>query len=270
MNRIGKLQNSIKAQQSFLCVGLDPDLNRLPQGISRTPEGVVDFCREIVNSTIDHCAAYKLNFAFFEALGEDGWRILRKCRELIPDSHYVIADAKRGDIGNTANKYAHAIFNVLDFDAVTISGYMGRDSVDPFLEFEDRTVILLALTSNPGSADFQLKKLASGRCVYEDVIKTSVSWAGPDRLMYVVGATHSYVFKEIRKWIPDHFLLVPGVGAQGGSLQNVVKFGRGKSDINLLINSSRGIIYASENEDFAQAAKIAASSIQDQMKNLIS
>ena len=212
--------------------------------------------------------AYKPNIAFYESLGPSGWESLQKTLSYIPDSHFTIADAKRGDIGNTSRRYAVAFFERMNFDAITIAPYMGEDSVTPFLTFEDKWIILLALTSNPGSGDFQKKKLENGEELYETVLKTTQNWATPDQMMYVVGATHPEHFSNIRALAPDHFLLVPGVGAQGGDLEAISRYGFNDS-VGLLVNSSRGIIYAGQGREFASEARKAAQKIQSRMQALL-
>ncbi len=262
---------NIRRKGSYLCVGLDPDLNRLPRHLLDTDDPVFEFCRAIVDSTAPYCVAYKPNLAFFEALGARGWltleKIVRYIRATDP-SQFVIADAKRGDIGNTSRLYARSFFEHLDVDAVTVAPYMGHDSVTPFLGYDGKWVILLALTSNPGSADFQLVPDADGRPLYERVITTARTWADTESLMFVVGATRADMFTEVRRLAPDSFLLVPGVGAQGGSLEEVSRLGM-TDRCGLLVNSSRGIIFASAGADFAEAASIAARRMRDEMETLL-
>lgn len=244
----------IQKKNTFLCVGLDTDLSRIPQHLLQEDDPIFAFNKAIIDATHDVCVAYKPNIAFYEALGAAGWEALRKTLDYIPDTHFTIADAKRGDIGNTSRMYARAFFSTMDFDAVTVAPYMGVDSVAPFLEFDDKWVILLGLTSNQGSQDFQLQTNADGKPLYETVIRTAQTWGSPDNLMFVIGATHPEKFADIRALAPEHFFLVPGVGAQGGSLEAVVQHGR--NDLGgLLINSSRGILYASAGKDFAEAAR---------------
>lgn len=262
-----KLRNLVANTGNFLCVGLDPDVSKLPNHFLKNAHGATAFLREIIDATKDVCVAYKMNFAFFEALGSDGWKALETVRQMIPSTHFIIADAKRGDIGNTAKKYAEAIFDVMDFDAVTLSPYMGRDVVEPFLEYDNKTSILLALTSNAGNADFQLSKLANGQLAFEEVLDKSMEWGSPDQLMYVVGATNPKYFTSVRKYVPNHFLLVPGVGAQGGSLDEVVAYGA-NHEKGLLVNSSRGILYASQDKDFANASYLKAKELHDAMTAL--
>uniref|UniRef100_UPI003F69C665 orotidine-5'-phosphate decarboxylase n=1 Tax=Nonlabens sp. TaxID=1888209 RepID=UPI003F69C665 len=255
---------------SFLCVGLDVDLEKIPAHLLQEDDPIFAFAKAIIDATHDLCVAYKPNTAFFEAYGVKGWMALEKTIKYLnqnyPD-HFTIADAKRGDIGNTSTRYAKAFFEDLNFDSVTIAPYMGKDSVEPFLAFEDKFAILLALTSNTGAYDFQTKTVA-GKPLYQEVLKTASQYENSDRLMYVVGATKAEYLADIRKIVPDSFLLVPGVGAQGGSLEDVVKYGK-NSNVGLLVNSSRGIIYASNGSDFAEAARAKAKSLQEQMAGLI-
>ena len=263
-----QLFENIMRKRSFLCVGLDIDAQKIPEHLfDESDEPLWQFNKEIIDATADLCVAYKPNLAFYEAMGVPGWELLERTVEYIrtmyPDL-FIIADAKRGDIGNTARMYAHAAFDDLDADAVTLAPYMGHDSVTPFLEHEGRWAVLLALTSNPGAADFQLREDTRGVRIFEHVLHASKSWGTPDNMMYVVGATQGKMFEAIRKVAPDHFLLVPGVGAQGGSLEEVCRYGMTK-DCGLLVNSSRGIIFASAGEDFAEAAGEKAREMQQQM-----
>ncbi len=258
----------IRSKKSCLCIGLDPDPAKIPTHLMREENPVLAFNKAIIDATSDLCVAYKPNLAFYEALGEQGWHTFIETVKCIPDTHFIIADAKRGDIGNTSGKYATAFFQQMSCDAITIAPYMGQDSVKPFLGFDGKWVILLGLTSNPGSEDFQMLRLENGQSLYEQVLKVASSWGTTDELMFVIGATHLEYFKQVRSIIPDHFLLVPGVGAQGGNLEAVLKYGRNK-DIGLLINSSRGIIYAGTEEDFAQQARAAALSLQQGMAAFI-
>lgn len=263
-----ELSAQIRQKQSYLCVGLDADIGRLPRHLLDKDDPVFEFNKAIIDATKDLCVAYKPNLAFYEALGSKGWESLRKTLEYIPDSHFTIADAKRGDIGNTSRLYAQAFFGEMGFDAVTVAPYMGVDSVQPFLEFEDKWVILLALTSNKGSGDFQFGRQENGQPLYEKVMRKAQEWGTPGNLMYVVGATHPEKFKEIREIAPEHFLLVPGVGAQGGDLEALTRHGA-NSDVGLLVNSSRGIIFAGEGEDFAEKARGAAQALQASMAALL-
>jgi orotidine-5'-phosphate decarboxylase len=258
----------ILRQRSFLCVGLDPDPDRLPHPLRGRPDGITVFNREIIAATKDLCVAYKPNLAFYEARGLQGWRELEQTRSLLPDSHFSIADANRGDIGNTATQYARAFFGNLDFDAITVAPYMGEDSVAPFLDFAGKWVILLALTSNPGSRDFQLSPQEDGLPLYAKVLRTAARWGSPDNLMFVTGATHPEKFAVIREWVPEHFLLVPGIGAQGGDLAAVCKHGR-NPQVGLLVNASRDILYAGDGPDFADKAREAALRIQQRMAYLL-
>ena len=254
----------IRQKKSYLCVGLDADLSRLPKHLLTYKDPIFEFNKQIIDATKDYCVAYKPNIAFYEALGAMGWQSLKKTLDYIPSGHFTIADAKRGDIGNTSRLYAKAFFEQMDFDAVTVAPYMGKDSVQPFLAFKNKWVILLALTSNTGSQDFQMTLQEEGQALYEKVMRTAMTWGTPDNLMFVVGATHPEKFEEIRSIAPDHFLLVPGIGAQGGNLNAVSHYGLNK-DYGLLINSSRGVIFAGEGEDFAEKAQKQAKRIQEQM-----
>lgn len=258
----------IKEKKSYLCVGLDSDMDRLPKHLLRYRDPMFQFNKRIIDATRDLCVAYKPNVAFYEAHGAKGWESLRKTIEYIGDSHFTIADAKRGDIGNTSRLYAKAFFENLNTDSVTVAPYMGVDSVSPFLEFDNKWVILLGLTSNKGSSDFQLFENTKGEKLFEEVLKKSQKWGSVDNLMYVVGATHPEMFKSIRKHVPDHFLLVPGIGAQGGDLQGVSRNGM-NDKCGLLVNSSRGIIFAGEGKDFYKKARIAALKVQKEMEILL-
>ncbi|GGB92102.1 orotidine-5'-phosphate decarboxylase [Dyadobacter sediminis] len=262
------LFESICRKKSYLCVGLDTDIRKIPAHLLKEKDPVFEFNRQIIDATADFCVSYKPNTAFYEALGPKGWESLQKTVEYIPKTHFTIADAKRGDIGNTSGLYARTFFDPassgMDFDAVTVAPYMGSDSVKPFLEFENKWVILLALTSNSGSNDFQ-RLDSEGASLYEHVLRTSQTWAGPDRMMYVLGATQASEFQKIRTVIPEHFMLVPGVGAQGGSLEEVSKYGM-NAHCGLLVNASRSIIYAGNDKDFALKAKEEASGMQQEME----
>ena len=262
-----QLIDNIRRKQSFLCVGLDTDVKKIPDFLLDGHDPIFRFNKAIIDATADLCVAYKPNLAFYECLGVKGWQALEKTvryiREQYPDQ-FIIADAKRGDIGNTSAMYARSFFEDLKVDAVTVAPYMGEDSVTPFLGYDNTWVILLALTSNKGSHDFQLTEDAQGERLFEKVLRKSQEWAGDDRMMYVVGATQGRMFEDIRKVVPSHFLLVPGVGAQGGSLEEVCKYGMTK-ECGLIVNSSRGIIYAGKGHDFADAARLAAKEVQQQM-----
>jgi orotidine-5'-phosphate decarboxylase len=261
--------HSILKRRSFLCVGLDSDEGKIPDHLfSADDDPVYLFNKAIIEATADLCVAYKINLAFYEILGARGWEILKRTLALVSKSHFVIADAKRGDIGNTASMYARTFFNTYDFDAVTVAPYMGKDSVIPFCSFPEKWVILLALTSNAGSRDFQFVKDESGELLFERVLTRSQEWGSSDQIMYVVGATHPEQLKEIRKRVPDHFLLIPGVGAQGGDLTGVAKAAMNK-EVGILVNSSRGIIYAGNELDFAEKARKAALILQEQMNMLL-
>lgn len=270
MNKEQLFQNILR-KKSFLCVGLDTDIKKIPQHLLKEEDPIFAFNKAIVDATADLCIAYKPNIAFYESLGLKGWAALEKTVQYIranyPDQ-FLIADCKRGDIGNTSAMYARTFFEQMDFDAVTVAPYMGQDSILPFLGYEGKWVILLALTSNKGSADFQLIKDAEGTMLYERVLTTSQQWGSSADMMYVVGATQAESFANVRRLAPDHFLLVPGVGAQGGSLQAVCKEGMNKQ-CGLLVNSSRGIIYASQDEDFQKAAHNAALTLQEEMAAIL-
>ncbi|PZX20774.1 orotidine-5'-phosphate decarboxylase [Breznakibacter xylanolyticus] len=265
-----ELFEQIRRKRSYLCVGLDTDINKIPRYLLDTSDPVFAFNQQIIDATHDLCVAYKPNLAFYESLGVNGWNSLEKTVNYIrynyPDL-FIIADAKRGDIGNTSGMYAKAFFDAMDFDAVTVAPYMGEDSVTPFLTYVGKWVILLALTSNKGAFDFQLMT-ENGEKLYEKVLKTSQYWGTSDNLMYVVGATKAEMIADIRQLVPDHFLLVPGVGAQGGSLREVTEKGM-NDQCGLLVNSSRQIIYASDGEDFAAKAREAAKEVQIEMEALL-
>lgn len=266
MTRI-ELIKQIRKKQSFLCVGLDSDLSKIPQHLLVYDDPIFEFNKRVIDATKDACVAYKPNIAFYECMGPKGWESLAKTLDYIPSTHFTIADAKRADIGNTSKKYAQTFFEHLNFDAVTIAPYMGIDSVQPFLEYEGKWVILLALTSNKGSRDFQFLE-TNGTPIYQKVMETAQSWGTPDQLMFVTGATHPEKFEDLRTIAPNHFFLVPGIGAQGGDLQSVAQYGLNK-DVGLLINSSRGIIYAGSGEDFEKAVAQAANKIHQEMKLLL-
>ncbi len=260
---------SIRAKESFLCVGLDPDLAKIPAHLLQSKDPVFEFNKAIIDATRPYAVAYKPNLAFYECLGAAGWTAFEKTVDYIGNSHFIIADAKRGDIGNTSRKYAETYFERFACDAVTIAPYMGSDSVLPFLNFPDKWAILLALTSNKGADDFQFFKAPNlGYELYEQVLRKAMDWGTAENLMFVVGATRPERFKEIRAVVPDHFLLVPGVGAQGGSLEDVCQYAL-NDDVGLLINSSRGIIYASSGSDFAEAAAHEAKQISAEMKRIL-
>lgn len=263
-----QLFQQIQNKRSYLCVGLDSDIKKIPQHLLKSEDPIFEFNKQIIDATIDHAVAYKPNIAFYEAEGSQGWESLQKTIEYLPKDVFTIADAKRGDIGNTSSLYARAFFDKMNFDSVTVAPYMGEDSVKPFLEFKNKWVILLALTSNQGSNDFQREQLTSGDLLFEKVLKKSSEWGNSEELMYVVGATQTDMLAKIRQIIPDHFLLVPGVGAQGGSLEDVSSAGM-NSTCGLLVNSSRGIIYASQETDFARIAGQEAKKIQLEMDNYL-
>ena len=265
-----QLVSQINQKKSFLCIGLDVDLNKIPKHLLELEDPIFEFNKAIIDETHHLCVAYKPNTAFYEAYGLKGWASLEKTIAYINKNHpeiFTIADAKRGDIGNTSTMYAKAFLEDLSFDSVTVAPYMGKDSVEPFLAFKDKHTILLALTSNKGAFDFQTQKI-NDKEVYKQVLETSKTWENSENLMYVVGATKAEYFADIRKIIPNSFLLVPGVGAQGGNLQDVCKYGL-NDNIGLLINSSRGIIYASNKNDFATAAATKAKELQAKMKAIL-
>ncbi len=266
-----QLIDNIKRKRSFLCVGLDTDIKKIPKHLLKEDDPIFAFNKAIVDATAPYCVAYKPNLAFYECFGIKGWTALEKTVRYIKGNYpdlFVIADAKRGDIGNTSAMYARSFFEEMNVDSLTVAPYMGEDSVTPFLQYEGKWVILLALTSNKGSHDFQLTENSNGERLFEKVLRTSQLWADDRQMMYVVGATQGRLFEDIRKIVPDHFLLVPGVGAQGGSLEEVCKYGMTK-DCGLLVNSSRGIIYADDTEDFAAAAGREAFGLQQQMSALL-
>lgn len=263
MNRT-ELKQAITEKQSYLCVGLDTDINKIPRHLRDQKDAVANFNKAIIAATKDLCVSYKINTAFYEGMGLKGWEIMAETVAYIPETHFTIADAKRGDIGNTSKYYAEAFFKHLNFDAITVAPYMGEDSIAPFLEYENKWTIVLGLTSNDGANDFELQKLESGEYVYERVLKSVSEWGTPDNLMYVVGATQPEQFRKIREIIPQHFLLVPGVGFQGGNLRDISTHAMNE-DVGLLVNVSRSIIYASSGENFADEALSIASEYQKEM-----
>lgn len=267
-----QLFEQILQKQSYLCIGLDTDIQKIPQHLLREKDPIFEFNKQIIDATHRYAVSYKPNIAFYEAFGAKGWESLQKTLEYIPKECFTIADAKRGDIGNTSGLYARAFFDEkssgLNFDSVTVAPYMGEDSVKPFLEFENKWVILLALTSNVGSKDFQTLHLNVEKQLFEEVLTKSQEWGSAEQLMYVVGATKADMLQKIRSIAPNHFLLVPGVGAQGGSLEEVSKFGMNQ-ECGLLVNSSRAVIYASSGEDFAQKAAEEARKVQIEMKSYL-
>lgn len=268
MNR-AELVDQIKIKKSFLCVGLDTDILKIPKHLHNSADPVFEFNKQIIDATINFAVAYKPNLAFYESLGAEGWQSLEKTMKYLPKDVFTIADAKRGDIGNTSGLYARAFFEKMDFDAITVAPYMGEDSVKPFLEYPGKWTILLALTSNKGSADFQALKLdKAGKELYEQVLETSSRWGSAENMMYVVGATKAESLTHVRTIVPDHFLLVPGVGAQGGSLSEVARYGM-NSECGLLVNASRSIIYATSGVDFADAARAEAKLLQAEMAQLL-
>jgi len=283
-----QLVEQIQRKRSYLCVGLDTDISKIPRHLLTDPDPVFLFNKAIVDATRDLCVSYKINTAFYEALGVKGWTAMEKTARYIGNDHFIIADAKRGDIGNTSAQYAKAFFETLPFDAVTVAPYMGEDSISPFLEHESKWAIVLGLTSNRGAKDFELQTMVRGDSemvrednemvrentnhgnekLYEKVLRTVAAWGSTDNLMFVIGATQADEFVNIRKILPDHFFLVPGVGAQGGSLQEISEKAMNK-DIGLLVNVSRAVIYASEKEDFADAAKTVAKQYRDEMSRYL-
>lgn len=283
MNR-QQLVAQIRQKRSFLCVGLDTDVQKLPAHLQQQPDAVFAFNKAIIDATKDFCVAYKINTAFYESMGLKGWEAMEKTLHYIPRTHFSIADAKRGDIGNTAAQYAKTFFEVFPFDAVTVAPYMGEDSVRPFLEYENKWAIVLGLTSNKGSNDFQrlgvlhpegefpmlphIVQESRPRYLYEEVMRKVTCWGTPDNLMFVVGATQTSQLQDIRTILPDYFFLVPGVGAQGGSLEEVAKYGLNK-DAGLLVNASRAVIYAGNDEQFAEAAAKAAKDYQIEMSSYL-
>ena len=260
-----ELTANIKKKKSFLCIGLDTDLKKIPRHLHQSSDPIFEFNKQIIDATHDLCVAYKPNIAFYESIGSAGWESLEKTADYLKKFKdiFTIADAKRGDIGNTSSMYAQAFFGSMDFDSITVAPYMGEDSVTPFLQYEGKWVILLALTSNKGANDFQIEHE-----LYKTVLQRSQQWSNADNMMYVVGATRAEMLADIRTIVPDHFLLVPGVGAQGGSLQEVAKYGMNKQ-CGLLVNSSRNIIYASDKEDFAAKAREEAMKMQNEMQRLL-
>lgn len=258
-----QLVEEIRRKKTYLCVGLDTDITKIPKFLLSEKDPVFEFNRRIIDATKDFCVSYKINTAFYEANGLRGWESMEKTVNYIPHSHFTIADAKRGDIGNTSTQYAKAFFETLNFDAITVAPYMGADSVKPFLEYKDKWTILLGLTSNPGSRDFELQPAGDG-LLYEKVLTTAAQWGTPENLMYVVGATQADSFTAIRNLTPDHFYLVPGVGAQGGSLKEISAKAMNK-DVGLLVNASRAVIFASSGEDFAEKAGVVAKEYSEEM-----
>lgn len=262
-----KLVQQIQEKKTFLCVGLDTDLSKIPPHLLTETDPVFEFNKQIIDATKDLCVGYKINTAFYEAMGVKGWEALEKTVNYIPSTHFKIADAKRGDIGNTSSQYAKAFFETLPFDAITVAPYMGSDSVQPFLNYPGKWTIVLGLTSNEGSKNFQQKKLGE-HFLYEEVISETAGWGTEENLMFVIGATKAEELSSIRKIIPNYFLLIPGVGAQGGSLEEVVKHGM-TTECGLLVNASRAIIYASQKEDFADKAREIALQYQTEMKGYL-
>lgn len=268
MNR-AQLVEQIRTKNSYLCIGLDTDLTKIPRHLLQAEDPVFEFNKQIIDATHAYCVAYKPNIAFYEALGPKGWESLQKTLAYIPQDIFTIADAKRGDIGNTSSLYAKAFFEQFNFDSITVAPYMGEDSVTPFFKFKDKWVILLAHTSNPGSSDFQLlESTVTGMKLYEEVLVKSQQWGTADQMMYVVGATQAEKMQGIRALAPDHFFLVPGIGAQGGDLEMVSKYGM-NAQCGLLVNAARSILYASSENDFASKAKAEAVKVQEEMKKFL-
>ena len=266
----------IKEKQSYLCIGLDTDITKIPKHLQQNKSAIVDFNKAIIDATKDYCVGYKINTAFYEANGSKGWEDMDETVNYIPNTHFKIADAKRGDIGNTSSQYAKAFFETLNFDAITVAPYMGEDSIRPFLEYENKWTIVLGLTSNKGAEDFEMQRLVrkekyqeeAALFLYEKVIDTVSKWGDPGNLMFVIGATQASELENIRKLIPDNFLLVPGVGFQGGSLSETSKYGMTK-DCGLLVNASRAVIYAGDGESFAEEAANIAQQYQTEMKEYL-
>lgn len=278
-----QLIDQIRQKRTYLCVGLDTDITKIPKHLLSKEDPVFEFNKQIIDATLEYCVGYKINTAFYEALGLKGWEAMEKTVNYIPSTHFKIADAKRGDIGNTSSQYAKAFFETLNFDAITVAPYMGSDSVLPFLEYKNKWVILLGLTSNPGAADFELKKMIRDteildegvhtirhqtNYLYEEVIKKACTWGTPENLMFVIGATQPDEFVNIRQQTPDHFYLVPGVGAQGGSIKEISEKAMNK-DVGLLVNVSRAIIFSSANLDFANQAGLAAKQYQSELAKFL-
>ena len=265
-----ELVHQIRTKKSFLCIGLDTDINKIPELLRSQPDAILQFNKAIIDATKDLCVSYKINTAFYEALGSKGWDIMEQTLHYIPSTHFKIADAKRADIGNTSSYYAKAFFETLPFDAITVAPYMGEDSIRPFLEYENKWTIILGLTSNEGSKDFEMLTIKNEKAnfLYEQVLQTASKWGNENNVMFVVGATKSEEFKSIRKILPNHFLLVPGIGAQGGNLKDVAQAGLNK-ECGLLVNASRAIIYAGNGIDFAAQASMAAEEYRNEMKTYL-
>jgi orotidine-5'-phosphate decarboxylase len=262
-----ELVEQIFSKRSYLCVGLDTDINKIPKHLQSHPDAIFEFNKAIIDATQDLCVSYKVNTAFYEAMGLKGWEALERTMAYIPGTHFKIADAKRGDIGNTSSQYAKAFFEHMKVDAITVAPYMGADSVKPFLQFDGKWAIVLGLTSNEGAKDFELQRMGD-ELLYEKVLRTVSQWGSPDNLMFVIGATQAEEFVNIRRLTPNHFYLVPGVGFQGGSLKDISEKAL-INDCGLLVNASRAIIYASEDESFAEEARIIASQYQQEMSTYL-
>jgi orotidine-5'-phosphate decarboxylase len=263
-----ELVHQIFTKKTFLCVGLDTEMSKIPVHLLDSEDPIFEFNKAIIDATAEYCVAYKPNIAFYEALGVKGWQSLEKTINYIPKTHFTIADAKRGDIGNTSRLYAQTFFQTYDFDSITVAPYMGEDSVKPFFEYDEKWVILLGLTSNVGSGDFQFLKTSNETFLYQNVIKKAQEWGSPEQLMFVIGATHPEKFAEIRKISPDNFYLVPGIGAQGGDLEGVVKNGRNE-EVGLLVNSARAIIYAGNDSFFQEKSNDEAKKVQKKMASML-
>jgi orotidine-5'-phosphate decarboxylase len=259
-----ELWEHIRTKKTYLCVGLDSDIEKLPAHLHKLDDAQFEFNKQIIDATLDHCVAYKINTAFYESRGVEGWETLRKTVSYIPKTHFTIADAKRGDIGNTSAQYAKAFFETLNFDAITVAPYMGEDSIRPFLDYKGKWTIVLGLTSNPGASDFELTR-AENSYLYEKVLQKTAGWGNPDNLMFVIGATKHEMVKDIRNAYPDHFFLVPGIGAQGGSLSEISGSGM-NSECGLLVNASRAVIFSSQGEDFAIAARLSSLRYHEEME----
>jgi len=266
MNRPAIIQQ-IQEKKSYLCVGLDTDIAKIPSFLLQSDDPVFEFNKKIIDATAEYCVAYKINTAFYESMGSKGWETMEKTVRYIPSSHFKIADAKRADIGNTSSHYARAFFETIPFDAITVAPYMGADSIRPFLEYKEKWTILLGLTSNPGAKDFEMLETSNG-LLYEQVMITAMKWGTPDNLMFVVGATQAEAFSSIRQSIPDHFFLIPGVGIQGGSLKDVSEKATNK-DVGVLVNVSRAIIYSTDKENFAEEAGIIARQYRFEMEKYL-
>src|SRR5688572_16035037 len=262
-----ELIEHIYSKKTYLCVGLDSDMDKLPAHLKKYDDPQFEFNKQIIDATLDHCVAYKINTAFYESRGVKGWESLEKTIKYIPKTHFTIADAKRGDIGNTSAQYAKAFFETLNFDGITVAPYMGEDSIRPFLDYKGKWTIVLGLTSNPGAADFEMLR-TENTYLFQEVLQKTAAWGNPDNLMFVIGATKHEMVKSIRDAYPNHFFLVPGVGAQGGSLSEITKSGI-NTDCGLLVNASRAIIFASSGEDFAEKARLSSQLYHEEMRSFL-